>query len=107
MVGVALWFTLKKLYEQLLTWCNSIQVKLLPEPDSLPYQRVASDTSTELERIQVLSAFIDQNKPMVNPPLVVASAPALMQKTTPYSDFVSTCHTIERGMDIEPLKLLS
>ncbi|MBA7637467.1 Transcription-repair-coupling factor [subsurface metagenome] len=96
----------KKLYEQLLTWCHSTQVKLLPEPDSLPYQRVASDTSAELERIQVLSALIDQNKPMVNPSLVVASAPALMQKTTPYSDFVSTCHTIKQGMDIEPLKLL-
>jgi len=97
----------KKLYEQLLTWYNSTQVKLLPEPDSLPYQRVASGASTELERIQVLSALIDQNKPAANPPLVVASAPALMQKTTPYSDFVSTCHTIKQGMDIEPLKLLS
>ena len=97
----------KKLYEQLLTWCNSTQVKLLPEPDSLPYQRVASGASTELERIQVLSAFISQNKPAANPLLVVASAPALMQKTTPYSDFVSTCHTIKQGTDIEPLKLLS
>ena len=97
----------KKLYEQLLTWCNSTQVKLFPEPDALPYQHVASNTSTELERIQVLSAFIDQNEPVVNLPLVVASAPALMQKTTPYSDFISTCHAIKRGMDIEPLKLLS
>ena len=26
----------KKLYEQLLTWCNSTRVKLLPEPDTLP-----------------------------------------------------------------------
>ena len=28
----------RKLYEQLLTWCNSTQLKLLPEPDALPYQ---------------------------------------------------------------------
>jgi transcription-repair coupling factor (superfamily II helicase) len=96
----------KKLYEQLLTWCRSNQIKLLPEPDSLPYQRVASDTSTELERLQVLSALANI-EPTADAPLVVASAPALMQKTTRYSDFTATCHTIKTGMDIEPLELLS
>ena len=96
----------KKLYEQLLTWCRSRQIKLLPEPDSLPYQRVASDTSTELERLQVLSALANI-EPTADAPLVVASAPALMQKTTRYSDFTAACHTIREGMNIEPLKLLS
>ncbi len=101
----------KKLYEQLLTWCNSTELKFLPEPDALPYQRIASDIATELERIQLLSALANidknQNEPMANPPLVVASAPALTHKTTPYNDFVSTVHTIKLGMDVEPLKLLS
>jgi len=96
----------KKLYEQLQTWCNSSQIKLLPEPDTLPYQHVASDTSTELERIQVLSALINQNEPTLNLPLVIASAPAIRQKITPYSDFLSTFHTIKLGMDIEPLELI-
>ncbi len=96
----------KKLYEQLLTWCNSTQVKLLPEPDALPYQRIASDTSTELERIQVLSALVNSEL-STGAPLVVASAPAFMQKTAQYSDFTSTCHTIKLGMDIEPFQLLS
>lgn len=96
----------KKLYEQLLTWCSSGQVKLFPEPDALPYQRIASDASTELERLQALSALakIDRDQ---NAPLVVASAPAFIQKITPYKDFTSTCHTIKLGMDIEPFKLLS
>ncbi|GAI78760.1 unnamed protein product, partial [marine sediment metagenome] len=80
--------------------------KLFPEPDALPYQRVASDTSTELERLQVLSALANSEPPS-SAPLIVASAPALMQKTTLYSDFTSTCHTIKRGMDVEPFKLLS
>jgi len=95
----------RRLYEQLLTWSNSSQVKLLPEPDALPYERIASDTSTEQEKVQVLSALanIDGN---AGAPLVVASAPAMMQKTTPYSDFISTCHTIKLGMDIEPFYLL-
>ena len=62
----------KKLYEQLSTWCSSTQIKLYPEPDALPYQRIASDTSTELERIQVLSALAN-NEPNIDAPLVVAS----------------------------------
>ena len=95
----------RKLYEQLLIWCSSTQVKLFPEPDTLPYQRIASDASTELERIQVLSVLMNQNEPTMNSPLVVASAPALMQKTTPYRDFITACHTIKLGMEIEPLEL--
>jgi transcription-repair coupling factor (superfamily II helicase) len=96
----------KKLYEQLLTWCRSNQTKLLPELGTLPYQRVASDTSTELERLQVLSALANIES-TADAPLVVASAPALMQKTAPHSGFTSACHTIKVGMDIEPLELLS
>lgn len=96
----------KKLYEQLLTWCPSREIRLFPEPDTLPYQRIAPDTSTEMERLQILSA-LDNIESTTDAPLVVASAPALMQKTTPRSDFASSCHTIEAGIDIEPLKLLS
>ncbi len=95
----------KKLHEQLLTWCNADQVKLFPEPDALPYQRIASDTSTEVERLQVLSALANSEPPS-SAPLIVTSAPAFMQKTTPYTDFTSTCHTIKLGMDVEPFKLL-
>jgi len=95
----------RKLYEQLSTWSNSSQVKLFPEPDALPYERIASDASTELERVQVLSALADINGDTAAP-LVVASAPAFMRKTTPHSDFTSTSHTIKLGMNIEPFHLL-
>ncbi len=95
----------RKLYEQLLTWSDSSQVKLFPEPDALPYERIASDASTELERVQVLSALADING-KTTAPLVVTSAPALMQKTTPHSDFTSACHTVKLGMNIEPFHLL-
>jgi len=96
----------KKLHEQLLAWCNSTQVKLFPEPDALPYQRIASDTSTEVERLQVLSALanIDSDD---NVPLIITSAPAFMRKIMLHNDFISACHTIKLGMDIEPLHLLS
>ena len=89
----------KKLYEQLLIWSNS-QVKLFPEPDALPYERITSDATTELERVQVLSALTscEQNESSAEVPLIVASAPALMTKTASYRDFASTCHTVRLGM---------
>ncbi len=95
----------KKLYEQLLTWSNANHVKLFPEPDALPYQRVTSDTSTELERIRAL-ATLANIVPKTDAAVVVTSAPALVPKTTPHSDFASACHTIKLGMDIEPFHLL-
>jgi len=95
----------RRLYEQLLAWSNSSQIKFLPEPDALPYERITSDASTEQERVQVLSALANISGE-TGAPLVIASAPAVMPKTTPYSDFISACHTIKQGMDIEPLELL-
>jgi len=95
----------RRLYEQLVAWSNSKQLKLLPEPDALPYERAISDASTEQERVQVLSALANINGE-TNAPLIVASAPALMTKTTPYSDFTSASHSIKQGMDIEPFALL-
>ena len=95
----------KKLYEQLSTWCNSTQLRLFPEPDALPYQRTISDTTTELERLQVLSALANTDRGQ-NAPLVITSVPALMQKIVSHRDFTSTCHTIKIGQEFEPLNLL-
>ena len=95
----------KKLYEQLLTWCPSGQVRLFSEPDALPYERIASDTPNELERLQVLSALANIAEEQ-DASLIVASAPAFMQRTTAYSDFIASGHIVKVGMDIEPFQLL-
>jgi len=97
----------RKLYEQLSIWSNA-EVKLFPEPDALPYERIVPDAATELERIQVLSAMTNynQNEPTADAPLVVTSASALMGKITLYSDFASICHTLKLGVEIEPFDLL-
>ncbi|MFC1892657.1 transcription-repair coupling factor [Chloroflexota bacterium] len=92
----------KRLYEQLLVWCQPTRVSILPEPDALPYERIASDATTGLERLRTLSALAGNGEA----PLVVTSAPALASKTTPYRDFVATGHTVKAGMDTEPLQLL-
>jgi transcription-repair coupling factor (superfamily II helicase) len=95
----------RRLYEQLLAWSGSKEIKLLPEPDAFPYEHVASDASTEQERVQVLSALANINGE-ANAPLIVASAAAIMPKTTPYSDFAAASHTIKPGASIEPFALL-
>ncbi|GAG19277.1 unnamed protein product, partial [marine sediment metagenome] len=59
---------------------------------------------TELERLQVLSALANTRND--DAPLIVASAPAFVQKTASYQDFTATCHTVEPGMSVEPLDLL-
>jgi transcription-repair coupling factor (superfamily II helicase) len=52
----------RKLYEQINVWSRSEQVRLLPEPDALPYERLVSDSPTELERLRVLSALSNADK---------------------------------------------
>ncbi|MFC2022992.1 transcription-repair coupling factor [Chloroflexota bacterium] len=91
----------KQLYEQLLAWHPSSQVKLLPEPDALPYERIASDPTTELERLRTLYALTGDSSP-----LIVTSALAVAWKTVPYQDFISSRHIIEVGTNIDPLHLL-
>jgi len=98
----------RKLHEQLSSWCRSGQVRLFPEPDVLPYERLAPDTTTEMERLQVLSGLDGgvNNESDIYPPLVVASAAALMSRTTPHGVFHSTCFNLTLGMDIPPFDLL-
>ncbi len=98
----------RRLYEQLLTWSGSSPVKLLPEPEALPYELLASNGGADLERLQVLAALANvagDNDSL--PPLVVASAPALMPKTLAYRDFAAASHLVRVGMEMEPRQLLS
>jgi transcription-repair coupling factor (superfamily II helicase) len=94
----------QKLHEQIATWNGSGGVKLFPEPDALPYEGIAADSSTKLEKVQVLSALAGINGE--EPPLVVVSAPSLMSKLPPHKEFAAACHTIKPGMEIEPLQLI-
>ncbi len=100
----------RKFYEQLSTWCPNADIKLLPEPEALPYERIASDTTAALERLQALSALAgiagSDNAPDGSPPLIIASAAAFMQKVAPGSEFCSAGQVIEQGMEIEPYRLL-
>jgi transcription-repair coupling factor (superfamily II helicase) len=94
----------RELAEQLAIWLGR-EVGLLPEPELLPYQRVAMDSSTELDRIEALAALAGR-KPSDEPPLLVASAAAFTQKVASYNDFISAWHTVSLGMEVAPEKLM-
>jgi len=99
----------KKLQEQLSSWCSGREIYLFPEPDVLPYERLTPDTATEIERIRVLSALVrySQGDDNTSAPLVVASAAAIISRTTEQSDFVASNRTIRLGDTIEPFRLLA
>ncbi|MEE8582274.1 MAG: transcription-repair coupling factor, partial [Dehalococcoidales bacterium] len=80
----------REMAEQLAVWLGR-EVGLLLEPELLPYQRVATDSSTELDRIEALAALAGK-KFSDEPPLLVASVAAFTQKVASYDDFISNWH---------------
>jgi transcription-repair coupling factor (superfamily II helicase) len=95
----------KILYEQILIWCNASDLNIFPDPDTLAYQRTISDFSIEQERLQVLNSLCDADRNKTRP-LIVCSAPALIQKSTSKSEFASFCHSVKTGEKIDPLSLI-
>ncbi|MFO7711941.1 MAG: transcription-repair coupling factor, partial [Dehalococcoidia bacterium] len=79
----------------------------LPELDFMPYDshRLSSLSHQTLERVRTLAALaLDPGGE--SPPLVVASALAIMNKTIPRSDFAGACRILEQGMTADPMELL-
>ncbi|MFH1639531.1 MAG: transcription-repair coupling factor [Chloroflexota bacterium] len=96
----------KRLYDQIQTWCRSSEVILFPEPDSLPFDRLATDSLSEMERLSVLASLV-QRADKIATPVVIASAASLMQKVMPYPGFIAACQTIKTGTEITPFTLLA
>jgi transcription-repair coupling factor (superfamily II helicase) len=95
----------REMAEQLAVWLGR-EVGLLLEPELLPYQRVATDGSTELDRIEALAALAGK-KFSDEPPLLVASVAAITQKVASYDDFISNWHKVKLGMEVAPEKLMA
>ena len=55
-------------------------ILLFAEADALPYERIGWSSATRQQRLTALSALQSRT---TSPPIVVASARALMQKTLP------------------------
>jgi transcription-repair coupling factor (superfamily II helicase) len=74
--------------EQLRVWTGSNAILPFPEPDPLPYERVPWTRETVTDRLTALTALLRWKQAQDEaPPLVVASARALMHKTLPVREF--------------------
>jgi transcription-repair coupling factor (superfamily II helicase) len=79
--------------DQLRVWTGSGTILPFPEPDPLPYERVPWTRETMIDRLTALTALLtwkggkEEVDPLPEPPLIVASARALMHKTLPVREF--------------------
>ena len=91
----------KGMAEQLASWLG-IRVLTLPEHDTLPYQRLSSDFTEEIELIAALTQLVDE----VNP-IMVASATALTKLLPGASIFKQTRRRVSKGDQLDPVKLMA
>jgi transcription-repair coupling factor (superfamily II helicase) len=95
----------KMLYEQARNWYESGVVMLFPEPEALPYEKVAADSSSEIARLRVLAAMAGTGKN--TPALVIVSAQGLSQRLPSPQSLEKACQTIKAGSNAKPLELLA
>ena len=98
--------------DQLRVWTGSDAILPFPEPDPLPYERVPWTRETVTDRLTVLTALLrwkggrkDGDQPS-EPPLIVASARALMHKTLPVREFRMGLRDYHRGQDLHLQRML-
>jgi transcription-repair coupling factor (superfamily II helicase) len=89
----------KQLQDQLLMWGSDPCV--FPEPDVLPYERLASEPATVQQRINALYTlrYSKNANNQGNDPLVIASSHAVSRNTLSPADFDAAIHTIWQGME--------
>ena len=105
----------RRLHDHLLTYLGEEgPVYLLPEPEVLPFERLAVDANTSNQRLAALAALAssDARPPGQAPPVVVASISAAMRPTLPRQvmagrlDGGSDCNTLETGQRVRLQDLL-
>ena len=89
----------RRLHEQLGIWSDHESEPLhFPETETLPFERLVSDTDTTHQRLRTLAVLTSSDSPA---PIVVASAVALTQKTVDVDTFTSSSSTLERGQIVD------
>lgn len=88
--------------EQLRVWTDSRSIYAFPEPDALPYERVPWARETICDRLAALTALVTwKEADGTEPPVVVASARALMHKTLPLREFRIGLREYRQGQAID------
>ena len=94
--------------DQLRQWLPSPErVLRLAEPEALPYERIPWAAETVRERLSALSALVRWAEGDEAPPIVVASARALIQRTMPRREFSLSVRTIRIGQRLSLSQVLA
>ncbi|MCL4528772.1 MAG: transcription-repair coupling factor [Chloroflexi bacterium] len=97
------------LFDELGFWVRSPRY-LLSEPNPLFYEQAAWGVTARRERLQALNALAAYHLPFIEkpetPPIIVASARALMTRTIPRRDFLKACKKLSAGQSSHPDTLL-
>jgi transcription-repair coupling factor (superfamily II helicase) len=102
--------------DELAFWTPSAKRYLFPEPNPLFYEDAAWGNNTRRERLQALTALAAFHLPFADrvgaaqkpatPPIVIASARALMTRTLPRRDFLKAAKQLRLGQTIPQKSLL-
>jgi transcription-repair coupling factor (superfamily II helicase) len=94
----------RQLHEEIPYWLGGDDaVRLFPEPDSLPYERLSSAPFTVQQRLRVLAELGSGHEA----PLVVAPAHAVARRTVLADRLASARHTVETGSRIDLDEMLA
>ncbi len=93
------------LFDELAFWLPEAPRYLFAEPNPLFYEQAAWGASTRRERLQTLTALANYHLPFTNrppvPPVIVASARAIMTRTLPRRDYLKACKKLSAGRSIQ------
>ena len=88
------------LFDELGFWVKSPRY-LFAEPNPLFYEQAAWSVTTRRERLQALTALSAYHLPFIDkpetPPIIIASARALMTRTMPRRDYLRACRKLSVG----------
>ena len=91
----------RELARQIRAWSPHPNAVLrLPDPDTLPYERVAWGRDTVRERVSALARLTNNVPAGDPPPLVITSTRALMQKTAPPTELQAALGSLEVGQRV-------
>ena len=94
----------QQLYEELQAWAPDPKAVLrFPEPDALPYERIPWSLTTIEQRLRALEQLANYR---TTPPLVVASARALLSLTIPPEEHHAARRTLCQGQQVSLGQLL-
>ncbi|MDV2989212.1 MAG: transcription-repair coupling factor [Dehalogenimonas sp.] len=93
----------KQLTEQLSLYFAESAILLYPYPELLPYQRAATDRTTQMDTILALARITGLNNNI--PQISVIALESLLQHVPARDDFVAVWNTLVSGTEISPMVL--